>query len=181
MIVKLKDICTKIGSGATPRGGRDVYVDAGTAFIRSQNVLDYSFSYEGLAYINDEQALRLKGVTVEKDDILLNITGDSVARVCIVDNHVLPARVNQHVSIIRTDESKALSAYVLCCLQMKKRELLQMASAGATRNALTKSMIEEMDIELPSMETQQRIVSLIDSIQNKIATNNLINRNLQAA
>jgi type I restriction enzyme S subunit len=36
------------------------------------------------------------------NDVLINITGDSVARVCLAPKDKLPARVNQHVAIIRT-------------------------------------------------------------------------------
>lgn len=52
-VAPLRDIAFKIGSGATPRGGASVYVPAGIAFIRSQNVLDHRFSREGLAFIDD--------------------------------------------------------------------------------------------------------------------------------
>ena len=68
--VKLKDICTKIGSGATPRGGKEAYFTSGISLIRSQNVLDFSFSYDGLAFINDEQAAQLNNVTIQENDVL---------------------------------------------------------------------------------------------------------------
>ena len=61
--VRLGDVCTKIGSGATPKGGSTVYVDNGTSFIRSQNVYNLFFSYEGLAYINDDAAKKLGRVS----------------------------------------------------------------------------------------------------------------------
>ena len=100
---KLADACTKMGSGATPRGGKEAYLDDGpVALIRSQNVLDYSFSYDGLAYIDEGQATQLSNVEIVKDDVLLNITGDSVTHVCQVPPQVLPARVNQHVAIRQT-------------------------------------------------------------------------------
>ena len=38
---------------------------------------------------------------LEEGDILFNITGDSINRTCVVPPDILPARVNQHVSIIR--------------------------------------------------------------------------------
>ena len=85
-MAKFKDICTKIGSGATPKGGKEAYCEDGISLIRSQNVLDFVFSAGGLAYINELQAEKLKNVIVEEDDVLLNITGDSVARACIVLN-----------------------------------------------------------------------------------------------
>ena len=178
-IYKLKDICLKIGSGATPRGGKEAYCDEGISLIRSQNVLDFTFSYDGLAHINDQQAEKLSNVEVKPQDILLNITGDSVARVCTVDPRALPARVNQHVAIIRPDENRVLSSYILYFLQMIKPYLLQIAAGGATRNALTKSMIENLELEVPDILSQKKIVSVLDDIQGKIRDNNEINKNLE--
>lgn len=177
--VKLGDICDKIGSGATPKGGKDAYCSDGISLIRSQNVLDFAFSGDGLAYINDEQARKLNNVEVKSGDVLLNITGDSVARVCIVEDNYLPARVNQHVAIIRGSADKVISSYLLYFLQMEKPHLLQLASAGATRNALTKGMIEQLEMALPPLDEQRRIVGLLDALQKKIHTNNKINDNLQ--
>ena len=179
VLKRMKDICVKIGSGATPRGGKEAYSDAGVSLIRSQNVLDFSFSFNGLAHINDEQAKKLSNVIVKKDDVLLNITGDSVARACIVEETVLPARVNQHVAIIRANPEIVISSYLLYYLQTRKSYLLQLASGGATRNALTKKMLEELEIEIPTIEEQKKIVSIVDDLQRKIKKNNEINENLQ--
>lgn len=179
-VVKLADICQKIGSGATPRGGKEAYRAEGIALVRSQNVLDFSFSSDGLAYINDEQADKLRNVGLQSGDVLLNITGDSVARACLMDDDYLPGRVNQHVAIIRVDESKAVNSYLLYYLQWRKSHLLQLASAGATRNALTKGMIEQLEIDLPSLDEQRKVVGILDSIQNKIKLNHEINDNLFA-
>jgi type I restriction enzyme S subunit len=180
MTVKLMDICSKIGSGATPRGGKEAYREDGISLVRSQNVLDFEFTDSGLAHINDEQARKLNNVEVMDGDILINITGDSVARACMMDAAFLPARVNQHVAIIRGEKDKVISSYILYFLQMMKRHLLQLASSGATRNALTKGMLEQLELELPDIETQKRITSLLDSIQEKIALNRKINDNLAA-
>ena len=176
--MKLKDICLKIGSGATPRGGKEAYIDSGISLIRSQNVLDFDFSYDGLAHINEQQANKLNNVIVESGDVLLNITGDSVARVCVVDDGVLPARVNQHVAIVRANTEIVLGSYLLYFLQMLKPYLLQIAAGGATRNALTKGMIEELEVEVPTINEQERIVSIIDDLQMKIKQNKAINENL---
>ena len=178
-IYKLGEVCTKIGSGATPKGGKEAYLGGDTSLIRSQNVLDFSFSWDGLAYINDEQASRLNGVELERKDVLLNITGDSVARACIVPDEALPARVNQHVAIIRGDQSIVLNDYILYYLQFKKQYLLSLSQGGATRNALTKGMIEELEIPLPALNKQKGIVSILKSLDDKIELNRRINENLE--
>ena len=177
-LMKMKDVCLKIGSGATPKGGKEAYIDSGISLIRSQNVLDFAFTYDGLAHINEQQAEKLNNVVVESGDVLLNITGDSVARACMVEEEVLPARVNQHVAIVRANKELVLGSYILYFLQMSKPYLLQLAAGGATRNALTKGMIEDLEIEIPHIQEQKRIVSLIDEIQKKLRVNKEINDNL---
>ena len=177
--VKFKDICEKIGSGSTPRGGKEVYCENGVSFVRSQNILDFSFSDDGLVYINQDQAKKMNNVEVLEGDVLLNITGDSVARATMINPVYLPARVNQHVTIIRAKKGVAISSYLLYFLQWRKEYLLQSASAGATRNALTKGMIENLVIDLPNLEIQQKVVAILDKIQEKMAINQRINKNLE--
>jgi len=164
---KLRDLTSKIGSGSTPRGGSNNYKDFGISLIRSQNVLDFSFTTSGLAYIDENQAEELKGVTVREKDILLNITGDSVARCCIVPKQYLPARVNQHVAIIRVSEFSD-HKYIFYYLQYLKPELLTNAEIGATRNAITKAMLENIDISLPPLSEQTAIASVLSGLDDKI-------------
>lgn len=178
--VRLGDVCSKIGSGATPSGGKEAYKGGDYHLIRSQNVLDFAFSKDGLASINDEQANKLKNVEIIQGDVLLNITGDSVARCCIVPSEILPARVNQHVAIIRPRKEELDNHYLLYYLQHYKRQLLQIASAGATRNAITKAMIENLILSCPkSLEDQRRIASILSSLDRKIELNNKINADLE--
>jgi type I restriction enzyme M protein len=167
---KLEDITTKIGSGATPKGGKSSYQASGVSLIRSQNIYDYGFVEKGLAFIDDEQAKKLDNVTVEKNDILFNITGASIARCCIVEDKYLPARVNQHVSIIRTNE-KALPKYVQMILVSEeyKNKLLQIGGGGTSREAITKLQLEEFKIPLPTIEEQKKIVSEIEKLESAIA------------
>ena len=80
----LGELATKIGSGSTPRGGAASYENEGITLIRSLNVYDYQFDGSGLAFINEDQAKKLSNVVVEPNDILLNITGASVGRCCIL-------------------------------------------------------------------------------------------------
>ena len=177
--MRLGDVCTKIGSGATPRGGKEAYRESGIPIIRSQNVLDWSFTDSGLAFIDDKQASALANVEVKPRDVLLNITGDSVARACMVPDWCTPARVNQHVAIVRPNEELS-PTYLLCYLQAIKPYLLKLASSGATRNALTKGMIEGLEIELPPIETQLAITHVIDGIQSKLELNQRTNDYLAA-
>lgn len=149
--VQLGATTTKIGSGFTPRGGESSYLAQGVPLIRSQNVHDDLFQEDGLAFVSESHAADLAGVTVESKDILLNITGASVARCCMAPERYLPARVNQHVMIIRVDPEKADPFLVQKAITSdeRKRQLLSYAQKGSTREALTKEMIANFELVLP--------------------------------
>ncbi len=171
---QLQEVTTKIGSGATPLGGEAAYKLAGTSLIRSLNVHDGAFKWKNLAFIDDEQSAQLSNVVVEENDVLLNITGASVARCCIVPADVLPARVNQHVAIIRPRADILLPQFLqhmLVAAEYKDRLLGVGESAGSTRQALTKAQLQHFPVDFPaSLEEQHRIVALLDEAFEGIAT-----------
>src|SRR5690606_16273368 len=117
------------------------------------------FSYGGLAFIGAEHAQQLQSVEVKEGDVLLNITGDSVARACQVPADVLPARVNQHVAIIRTRKECLDPRFLLYYLTSPQMQnyMLALAAAGGTRNALTKGMIENFYVPAPDIQEQREI------------------------
>lgn len=163
----LKELTTKIGSGATPRGGQESYKSEGISLVRSMNVHDWEFRERNLAFIDDKQAKELDGVTLQEDDVLLNITGASVARCCVFPKEYLPARVNQHVSIIRPKKELLDARFLNLLLTSKpyKDQLLFTGEQGATRQAITKAQIETFRISIPPLKEQQTIVRQLDALR----------------
>ena len=169
-VKKLKDVTMKIGSGATPKGGDESYKSEGISLVRSMNVYNGMFKYNKLAYIDELQAGLLKNVTVKKDDVLINITGASVARSCIVPEDILPARVNQHVSILRVDNSILSSTFLNSMLiSSTYQDLLINISRvnAATRESITKSQLESLLIIIPPLELQTQFSDKINAIEKQ--------------
>jgi type I restriction enzyme S subunit len=181
----LRDITTKVGSGATPKGGADVYLPTRTSFalVRSQNVYDRRFEPYGLAFITNEQAAELRGVVLQANDILLNITGDGVTfgRACMVPTDVLPACVNQHVSIIRVDPQYADAGYVLAFLTHPEvKPYIESFNAGGSRRAITKGHIESFRVPLPPLHMQRKIASILGALDDKIELNRRMSQTLES-
>ena len=177
-VLPLKDVTSKIGSGATPRGGSAVYVDEGVALIRSQNVYDHDFRWGGLARLSESSAAELDNVEVRVDDVLFNITGDSILRTCVVEPSVLPARVNQHVAIIRA-KPPVSSRYVhLYMVQPRIKEFLLGLNAGATRPAVTKGHLESVLVLHPSPEILAAFDVATAPMFRQIDTNRIQSRTL---
>ena len=161
--VPLVEITSKIGSGSTPKGGKENYQQSGIPIIRSMNVLMNNFTEKGLAFLNDAQAKALNNVILKKDDVLLNITGASIGRTCVLPEKYIGARVNQHVSIIRP--KKEIDSFFLSYFlsSPKIQAKITLENYGATRQALTKSALEAFQIPVPTLAEQERIVAEIES------------------
>lgn len=169
---KLGEVCVKIGSGATPRGGRESYLSEGISFIRSLNVYDREFKYKDLAFIDENQAYDLRNVIVEEGDVLFNITGASVCRSCVIPLNVLPARVNQHVSILRCKKDIVNPIFLNAQLvsDSKKNQLIALSKiAGATREAITKVQLENEEILIPPLSLQVKFAEMVENIEEQKA------------
>ena len=162
---QLGEITTKLGSGATPKGGKEAYQEDGITLIRSMNVHNGLFEYKELAHISEEQATKLDNVTIEENDVLLNITGASVARSCVVPSKILPARVNQHVCIIRCNQ-RIVPEFLnkLLIDDNYQRLLWSIARGGATREAITKQQVESLKIIVPPIELQNQFADFVHQV-----------------
>jgi type I restriction enzyme S subunit len=176
----LKNLTTKIGSGATPRGGSAVYVKEGVALIRSQNIYDYEFRWGGLARLTDWSATELQNVEVKLEDVLFNITGDSILRTCVVDPHVLPARVNQHVAIIRAALGVPPRYLHLLLVQPRMKNQPGSLDAGATRKAVTKGQLESLNVLQPPCEVLARFAGATTPLFQRIDCSRSESRTLAA-
>lgn len=175
-VLSLREITTKIGSGATPRGGAETYLPERQtfAFVRSQNVFDRRFDTAALAFISDAQADGLRGVSLQPGDVLLNITGDGVTfgRAAMVDDAALPACVNQHVSIVRADRTKVEPGYLLAYLTHPDvKPYVASFNSGGSRRAITKGHIESFRVPIPPIETQRAIAATLGVLDEKIESN----------
>lgn len=183
-VQRLKDLVVKIGSGATPTGGKASYLEQreSWALVRSQNVFDRYFSEDGLAFISNDQANRLKGVSLREGDVLLNITGDGVTfgRSCEVPGALLPACVNQHVAIIRPRNDKLCPKYLLSYLTHPDvKPYIESHSSGGSRRAVTKGHIEAFLVPVPKIEEQRAIARILGALDDKIELNRRMNRTLE--
>ncbi|PTL35287.1 hypothetical protein CLG94_10285 [Candidatus Methylomirabilis limnetica] len=185
---KLKELTTKIGSGSTPSGGKESYQESGVPLIRSMNVHFGGFVRHGLAFLNAEQAEKLKNVTVKADDVLLNITGASIGRVATAPKDMEGARVNQHVCILRPSAEIIPPFLELFLASPVVQNLIDDVQVGATREALTKAMIEQFEIPVPSLAEQRRIVAkveqlmaLVDALETQLASSRATAANLLSA
>ena len=163
----LGDITSKIGSGSTPRGGSKAYTEDGVIFIRSQNVNNNQLILENIVYIPQETHIKMSGSKVVANDILLNITGASIGRSCVVPSNFNEGNVNQHVCIIRSQSHDPL--FIQSFLSSKKgQNAIQSKQTGSGREGINFQAIRSIDFDLPTKEEQTKIATFLSAVDTKI-------------
>jgi type I restriction enzyme S subunit len=165
---RISDFTSKVGSGATPRGGSDSYQSSGIPLIRSQNVHFDGFSDDGLAFIDERQAAALDDVTVSPRDVLLNITGASIGRVTIAPERMAGARVNQHVCIIRSIGAVQPEYLSYHLRSPAVQSMIMSEEYGVTRQALTKGQILSFHVPVAPLAEQKRIVAKVEEVLARV-------------
>ncbi len=129
-----------VGSGKTPKGGSEVYIDEGIMMIRSQNVHDDGLRLEDVVHITDEADQGQINTRVYEDDVLLNITGASLGRVSLVPKGIPLANVNQHVCILRPIQNLILPEFLHLIMQSHyAKSLIKSEENGTSREGLNRT------------------------------------------
>ena len=149
----VENICSKIGSGSTPKGSN--YASEGIFFFRSQNVYNDGVVLEDIKYISEEVHQSMIGTEVLPNDLLLNITGGSLGRCAIVPNEIDRGNVSQHVCILRPIivNAEYLHIFILSSFFAKTMKI-----TGSGREGLPKYNLEKMLLPIPPIEEQTRII-----------------------
>jgi type I restriction enzyme S subunit len=165
---KLGEIAVKINSGKTPLGGESVYTENGILFIRSQNVFENRLSYENSTFIPIEINNTMKNSVVKPNDILLNITGASLGRSCVVPENFSVGNVNQHVCIIRINRNNNPRFIQPIFASEKGQKIFNSLQTGSGREGLNFQSINSILLSFPSLPEQNRIASFLTAVDDKL-------------
>ena len=171
-ITRIGKHVTKIGSGSTPRGGEKVYTSNGIPFIRSQNVNNNQLLLKNLKYIPESIHLKMSRSRVIANDILLNITGASIGRTCVVPNNFKEGNVNQHVCIIRTTKGLYNHFLQLYLFSNIGQIAILKSQVGGNREGLNHSNVRSLKVPLPPLPEQKTIAKALGLMDKAININN---------
>ncbi len=167
-LTRLGFLCEKIGSGKTPSGGSETYANEGVVFIRSQNVYDEGLFLDDVVYITAETDEEMAGSRVRDGDVLLNITGASLGRTCLVPSGFAGGNVNQHVCIIRLIDRTLRQFVAMFLKSIGMKAQIDAAQTGAARDGLNFAQISKLALTLPPITEQTKIASFLDRETSKI-------------
>lgn len=180
-ICKLGDISTKITKGTTPTTLGFPFIESGINFIKAE-----ALTFEGtidsskFVFISNEANEKLKRSIIEEGDILFSMAGMVLGKSAVVKKEHLPANTNQALAIIRLKKQNAIPQFV--DYFMRQKSFFNYVNSSTGQSAQPNINLEEIGnliINLPSLETQNKITSILSSIDEKINNNLATNLTLE--
>ena len=145
---RVSTLTTRVGSGITPTGGSDVYVDDGVIFLRSQNVVTEGLDLSDVAFIDHITHNAMAASEIFPFDVLLNITGASIGRCSHVPMQLGLANTNQHVCCIRPVNPNQTDAIFLSTVLSSPigQSQIYRLNAGSNREGLNYQQIRSFNL-----------------------------------
>jgi type I restriction enzyme S subunit len=162
-------LAVHVGSGITPRGGRDVYRESGVLFIRSQNVHFGGLRLGDAVYIDGAMHHAMARSEVYPNDVLMNITGASIGRCCTVPAGIGPANVNQHVCAVRLAGAKRNDAEFLAAFLASpsgQRQVIVL-NAGSNRQGLNYEQLRSFVVVWPGASERAAIAEVLGNVDGR--------------
>ena len=167
----LGDLCERITKGSSPKWQGFKYVDKpGVLFVTSENVRENEMLFEQPKYV--EEAFNEKDTRsiLKRGDVLTNLVGASIGRTAIFDRDDV-ANINQAVGILRCEPNRLHNRFLAYLLNSPVfTEILHDNEVNNARANLSLTFFKNLEIPLPPLSEQWRIVGILDEAFAGIAT-----------
>jgi type I restriction enzyme S subunit len=178
--LKLNQLCSKItdGSHYSPKG-----IDEGIPMLSVKDMRDNSFSYNDCKYISNQDYLDLIKSDCKPllNDVLIAKDGSYLKHVFVIKEEIDQA-VLSSIGILRPNLKKINPDYLKYYLQTKsvKETVAKKYVSGSALPRIILKNFGEIDVVYRDISTQQKIASVLSSLDSKIELNNRINAELEA-
>lgn len=180
--MRLKDICLITSS---KRIFEKEYVSEGIPFIRGQEITDRSLLKSNIkfeCYISKKrfEEIKEKYIIPKKHDILITAVG-TIGNVCYLDKDVEFYFKDGNILHLTNFNEKIYPLYLYYYMKSDFfHKQINVSMIGAVQKALTIKMLSDILIEIPSLNEQKKIATILSVIDKKIELNNKINDELEA-
>jgi type I restriction enzyme, S subunit len=167
----LGDLCERITKGSSPKWQGFKYVDMpGILFVTSENVRENEMLFDRPKYVEDAFNEKDTRSTLKRGDVLTNLVGASIGRTAVFDRDEV-ANINQAVGILRCKPDLLNNRFLAFLLNSPVfTEILHDSEVNNARANLSLTFFKNLEIPLPPLSEQRRIVGILDEAFEGIAT-----------
>ncbi len=179
--VILKDILEPKGYIRGPFGSalkRGELLDKGIPVYEQQHAITNSRTFR--FFINNEKFESMKRFQVKDNDLIISCSG-TVGCVSIIGSDDPKGIISQALLILRANTDIVLPQYLKYFFASREgyNAIVSRSSGSVQVNIAKREIIEQIEIDLPDIPTQRKIVKILESLDDKITINKKINDNLQ--
>ena len=160
---EIQDICNNICSGGTPSTSNREYYEGNIPWLRTQEV-NWNEIFDTDIKITTEAVEHSSAVLIPVNCVIVAMYGATAAKTAI---NKIALTTNQACCNLDIDSNKALYKYVFYWFC---KEYLNLKSMGeGSQNNINGKKIKTYPIQIPSLQEQQRIVSILDTFEASIS------------
>ena len=163
-------------TGKTPSTSRRDYYGGDVPFITPTELHAGRTVGQSAKTLSEAGLQSIKGSILEGTSVLVGCIGWDMGNVAMTNDRCAS---NQQINAVTSIISEVNPSYLYYWLSTKKDYLFSIASVTRTP-ILSKSTFEQVKVPVPSRDVQDGIARILSSIDDKIATNDQVNDNLQA-
>ena len=156
------------------------YVNDGTPIITVEHLGENRILHSNLPRVTDEDRIRLRKYWLQEGDIVFSRVGSVDRRAYVKDledGWLFSGRCLRVRPINEFTDGKYLS-YFFGLEEFKTR--IRAVAVGATMPSLNTSIMSNIEVRLPNIETQKEIAQILSSLDDKIELNLQMNQTLEA-
>ena len=160
---KIQDISKRIVSGGTPNRSNTKYYGGSILWLRTQEI-DFNEIHSTELYITEDGLANSSATLIEPNTIIVAMYGATAGKVALTK---IPLTTNQACCNIEVNKAVIKYRYVYYWL-VNNYKVLKSMGQGSQSN-INSSIIKNFPIPIPSLETQEKIVEILDTFTNYVS------------
>lgn len=175
MKFKLSDVMELIGGG-TPKTSKVEYWNGEIPWLSVKDFNnDFRYVYETEKSITELGLNNSSTKLLKEGDIIISARG-TVGEIATIP---FPMAFNQSCYGLRAKEEVVTSDYLYYLIKHNVY-ILKKNTHGSVFDTITRDTFSGIEVDIPSLDEQRKIASILSEIDEKIELNNEINKNLAA-
>ncbi|MDK7187006.1 restriction endonuclease subunit S [Facklamia hominis] len=175
MKFKLSDVMELIGGG-TPKTSKVEYWNGEIPWLSVKDFNnDFRYVYETEKSITELGLNNSSTKLLKEGDIIISARG-TVGEIATIP---FPMAFNQSCYGLRAKEEVVTSDYLYYLIKHNVY-ILKKNTHGSVFDTITRDTFSGIEVDIPSLDEQRKIASILSEIDEKIELNNEINKNLEA-
>lgn len=160
----------------------ECFVDKGIPVLNGSNLNGFFLREDSFRYVTEEKADSLGRANAHRGDIVITHRGTLGQIVCIPETSKYDRYIISQSQFRVKCNDKVIPDYLVYYFHtpIGQHKLLANASqVGVPALARASTTFQKIEVDIPDIETQRKVVSILNTIENKININNAINENLE--